>query len=261
MTYYKPLLWGIGIIFFAGLFITAFMSPFTEAIENEENWVEDYYIVNITGLPFDFIKYPLSGVTLIADFLGGNWHVFGAPTDEIAIKVSGTGTHDSDTLNGVYGLRGIDKDDEEDDYFYAKFRHVDDGFLSFRAIILQLEDSNDTFNINEGIIAYPDNLFSKTVIYETNGTTDDSLTFLWTLTTEGEAYDFNNNATSQYLIDEDAKFSSITQRFGDFMDSGKEKAQEAVLGLGWIPEIIGIPILILILIGIIYGIIKLLPFS
>jgi len=41
----------------------------------------------------------------------------------------------------------------------------------------------------------------------------------------------------------------------------EKKSTGSCLGLGWIPEIIGIPILILILIGIIYGIIKLLPFS
>jgi len=260
MTNYKPLLWGLGIIFFGGLFIMAFMSPFQDPSEIEDNWIEDYYIVNLTGLPFDFIKYPLSAVTIVADFFGGNWEVFGASTDEIAINVTGTGTNDGDTLNGLYELRGIDL--EDDGFYYAKFRHEDDGFLSFRGIILQLSDSNDTFNINEGIMAYPDNLFSKTVIYETNGTTGDTTTILWTLTAEGEAdYNFTDNATGTYLIDEEAEFNSITQRFGDFMDSAKEKAKESVLGFGYIPEVVGLPIFILLIIGIIYGIIKLLPFS
>jgi len=258
---YKPLIWGLGIIIFGGLFLMSFMSPFIEPEEIEDNWVEDYGVVGLTGLMFDFIKYPVSTVTVIIDFLGGNWVIFGGHTDALGIYINNTGTHNNDTLDGLYTLEKISEPIISGNLTIFTFEKDEEGISNKDKIVIRAEEDelNESYVFTEARLYYATSFFTSSIIYNATGNNNSDLLTEWTNINDG--YDFNPTADGEYLIDEYLDFSSVTSQFWDFMDTGKESTQDAVRGFGFIPEIIGVPLFMLILIGIIYAIIKLLPLT
>jgi len=257
---YKPLIWGLGIIIFGGLFLMAFMSPFQDTTEIEDNWVEDYGVVGLTGLMFDFIKYPVSVVTVVIDFLGGNWQIFSSPTDALGISINNTGTHDGDTLDGLYTLERINEPASSGNITIFTFKKDEDGLANEDKIVITTEEDelNEEYVFKEAELYYATSFVSYAVIYNATGNNSDLLTE-WT--NVNDDYDFNPTADGEYLLEDGYDFSSVTSQFWNFMDTGKETTQDAVKGFGFIPEIIGVPIFMLILIGIIYAVIKLLPLT
>lgn len=259
---YKPLIYGLAILIFGGLFIMAFMSPFIEPDEIEDNWVEDYGVVGLTGLMFDFIKYPVSVVTVLIDFMGGNWEVFSGPTDAIGISINNTGTHDNDTLDGLYTLDRISEPAFSGNLTKFTFKKSEEGLTNEDKIVILAEEDelNESYLFTEAYLYYATSFVTYVTIYNATGdATNNSLLEEWTKINDN--YDFNPTADGEYLLEDGYDFSSVTSQFWDFMDTGKETTQDAVRGFGFIPEIIGVPIFMLILIGIIYAVIKLLPLT
>lgn len=246
MSEIRPLLVGIAIIIFGGMFISALISPFVNVDDIEENWIDDYFITDTLNVSFNILKSP---ITIIADIVEGIKRLFDPINyDAIYITISGTGLHDSDTLDGIYYYTGYNENE---------------GFLGFErndtkdrlAITVIEDDLNQTFIFQEAFIIYYNNLFSRPIIYEGVGVGEDVVNS-WNKTNLD--YDFNPTATGLINVNENelGDLRTFNNKIEPVLQETQDKIINNIRAFGIIPEVIGLPIMLLILIGFIFTIIK-----
>lgn len=247
----KSIIIGIIIIIFGSIILSGFISPFVDIEEQETNWVDDYGATTLTGFMFDLVKYPVASITWLFEFLSTP---FVDSKENISIIISGTGTDDGNTLDGVYIY---------DTYSlgFLRFKHED--YSAPKREIRIMSDPNleeETFDMLDARILY-NKLFWDILIFNATGPQGDELITTWEKINDD--YTFNPTATGTFqLSSEDINdYKGMTTQVFEFFDVAKEQAKEKVRYLGLIPEAIGIPLLFILYLMIVLGIIKLLPLT
>jgi len=266
----KGIIWGVAIILILGGLLSFMLSSF-EGIdfkEGEDNWAEPFAnffsdilrgINAILAGTLHFLRgmanIPLS---IINSLFGTN---FGSGSGEPhTITISGTGYNNfgwfglgNITLDGNYNYEGRIILEEESGIFgekdTARFVNEDN-----RRLVIHLYINNYTQEA-EAVYLGRYNFWGTFIpIYEGIGTPD-----LWnTFQLIDTDLDFNLYASSGFEV------GSIETTFAgavyEFLENVNERVTNSILVLGLMPESVGIPLMIIVILMITIGIIKLLPF-
>lgn len=246
MSEIKPLIIGMAIIIFGGMFIGAFLSPFVDINDIDNNWVDDYYITDTVNVTFSILKAPIN---IIGDIIQGFDRLFN-PVDKssVYISISNTGVHNGNTLDGIYYFDGYN-----DRLNGLHFKRNDT--KDFILIEATKDTSEETYELISGNIYYYQNLFSVKSIYESVGT-GETLVNNWVKTDMN--FNFNLNAVGSFSIDESSidELSNFNGQIRDTMNRVQTKVVDNVRVFGVLPEAVGLPIILLILVGFIFTVIK-----
>jgi len=240
---YKPIVWGLGIIFIIGLLLSSIITPFID-IEEETKNVWSNPIADVFGAGIDFFKYVVVAVPYTIEFIG---NIFGSSEDRSIIYISGTGEHNNKTLDGEY-VQVSDKT------FENKIERRFLFFWDLAQIKLKTNEDNDLTDVN-----LTTNFHEEDVIYKPSNISKDEWWKDWNL--EATNLTYNPTAegeTSNYLTE---KPLSSSQKIIDFFDDTKDRVKTNINIIGLIPSEIGIPLFIIIIFGFIYAIIRIFPFT
>lgn len=272
MSEVKFLAFGIGIFILVGLFFVNVADNFTTEEELNNTWVSNYYVDKISSFPIELIKYPVSAVTILTDFMDGDfwdWLSFkpSIQAETAYVNLSGTGTHEGDTLDGRYVYNNDVP--EDNNTLELEFWHEDDTNLftsNRRHIYVTINQTNIiSSEVTVGL------LFGiQSQVYNYTSISDTDLEYIKNITYEKTDYsfDWNNNSYGEFVVGE--KFRADEQLSGyetnaekvfNFFDEASKKLEESVRMFGIIPVEIGLPIFLAFFIGALYLIIKLLPFT
>lgn len=249
MSDFKPLLIAIAFIFFFGVTVNYMVSPFVD-IEKEANgtWIEDIGAVQVTGFTIDMAKYIISAPVWIFDYIG-NLFGTGSDIEKGVIVMNGTGKHDNKTLDGEY----LQVDNET---FERKIERRYLFFWDLAKIEINVTDNTVTDAYLYINFAGFD---SDTPVYEAIG---DPWYEQWNKTSEASSLNYSQNATaelSQFSLTDEP--TTATQGLINFFDKIKQTLQDSVRIFGLMPQAIGIPLFIIIVLAIVLSIIKLLPMT
>src|SRR6056297_3517740 len=104
MSDVKVLMFALAGILLFGTLFTNIAGNFIDSEEDLNNtWVDNYSIDTIASFPITFIQFPISGVTILIDFMDGDFWEWignrgGTYSFPLSVNVSGTGTSDGKTL-------------------------------------------------------------------------------------------------------------------------------------------------------------------
>jgi len=260
MSESKVLMFIIGTILLLGILFTSVASSFSDTEDLNDTWVTDVGLDKMGGAIIDIGKYTVSSATWIYDAVGS---IFGVGEKRI-ITINGTGEQSI----GFLGNLSLDGDYEfQENYNPAGVDEVYEN--SIRTSIISSEvaqirvnysSENDTIPEKAWLISdsygrdYEDRIYEPTDINKLGWYTE------WDLYDNNRSLTWNDKAYGEGDQLEDIP-TSTTEKVRDFFDRVKEDTQNAIKTFGLIPEVIGIPIIIVFLVGIIYIIIKALPWT
>jgi hypothetical protein len=239
MTDYKPLIYSLAIIFIIGITINLTLDLVDLDLESE---TEDTYItpfVSTTGIIIDAVALPITFIgdlftTISNVFTGDDWR------DTNYMEVVGTGNHEGFTLDGKYiwSWIGTLKSETEGKNIIQFYRDENDNIIN--ATIRSSEFTfwwftYKTIYVVEDINALPTMVFNL-------------------VATE---YDFNSVSTVTVFYDEELfDEPPFNVKVKEFFDEVKDYSQNQVRTFGLIPSFIGLPLILLILVSLFYGIYK-----
>lgn len=253
----KLLLSGLAVILIFGVLMSVMLSPFVDIEEETEgSWIEKIGAVQVTGYTIDIFKYIISTPVWIFDSVGD---VFGS--DNPLIKISGTGEHDTETITGNISLDG--------DYKYKTDYNPDGVDEVYENVIWTTVISWDTAEIRVNktdsevdkawLILDSQGTDYEDRIYEPENIDSDIWYENWVLV--DDSYDWNDKADGIGERFSASTPTSATEGLRNFFDNVKEQVQNSVKIFGLIPDWIGIPLFILLVVAIVIALIKLLPIT
>lgn len=258
----------LAIILFLGILFTGIVGSFATEEDLENSWVSEAGIDKVFGIGVDLIKYPISAVTIIIDFMDGDfwdWLTFNQDLidNKMYANISGTGTNENVTLDGTYiyfNNRPL--------YNITELAHEEDtGFLKKKRKVRVGYNSTSITGIN---ITAP-TFWSYKTIYTASDISETEYNYILNVIFDKIDLDTNweNTSSGQLILGEEYRqdsdnsgYESNAEKVFNFFDEKiKPSVKNAIKSFGLIPEVIGIPIFILLLVAIIYPIIKLFPFT
>lgn len=235
MADYKPLLYSLAIIFIIGVTISLTLDLVDIDLESETEGTYIIPFVNTAGVLIDGINIGISFISgIIETILSPIFSIFSG--DAVIIEVENTGLHEGYTLDGFYAGSGWDKR------------------LEGAGALLYLDIENGTI-INATIRS---SLFTFWIwtyddIYKMSSINGNQIN-LFKIDAD---YNFNNVATATIITEiGDEETSSFTQNIREFFDEIKEYVQNQLRTFGLIPAFIGLPLILLILTSLFYGVYK-----
>jgi len=271
MSDVKVLMFALAGILLFGTLFTNIAGNFIDSEEDLNNtWVDNYSIDTIASFPITFIQFPISGVTILIDFMDGDFWEWignrgGTYSFPLSVNVSGTGTSDGKTLDGIYKYSN-DVPNES-----IRFWHEDDStWITFdRRRVVELYYSysgGSSVNITDiqiiessWLIDYE--IYNMSNIEEEERDSTYNITFQKT----ADYTDFNNESKGYLVLADNVEdhigYKTNAEKVFNFFEKTKENFKDSIRMFGLIPQEIGLPILLAIFIGIIYIIIKLFPFT
>lgn len=272
MSEVKFLAFGIGLFVLVGLFFVNVADNFTTEEELNDTWVSNYYIDKISSFPIQLIQYPVSAVTILTDFMDGDfWDWLGFDSDIQAetayVNLSGTGIHDGDTLDGKYVYNNDRIKDNNS--IEIEFWHEDDWNIftsNRRHIYLKINSTHilDSY-VTVGLL-----LGFETPVYNDTSFSNTSETYIKNISYEkiDDSFNWNNESYGEFVVGKKFRadgqlsgYESNAEKVFEFFNEASKRLEESVRMFGIIPVEIGLPIFLAFFIGALYLIIKLLPFT
>jgi len=231
---WKPLIFSIIGIFIVGLFLSSFMEDFVDIEEKiEDNYATPF--ATMSGVFIQAVGTPALLFGELTQFIGGLFGGQRASQTESIITISGTGTHNNITLDGDYWL--IETGYFLDGYFNAHHIREIDG--TWYIVYNRLWWGIWTTRIYESV---------SEPFYEE-----------WELLPQHEGvWDYNPTATGTMQdLEEPLGESTLADSMYEFVTEAREQVETNVNAFGLLPNIIGMPIIIIMLMSILYSLIKL----
>lgn len=267
----KFLIIALSTILILGVLFTGIAGSFSSEDELNDTWVAEAGIDSVFGAGIDLFKYPISAVAIIIDFFDGDfwsWLTYDLSLDEYEAycNITGSGIDSNvgfETLDGTYlfyNSRPL--------YDLVELVHEDDTGLFTRKRFVEIyynETAITDINITAPKFIGRDDVYSLTSI--TEGTEEYILNLDFEKTAQASSYNWSDTAEGVFVAGSEFRENSTTigyesnsRKVADFFDEKvKPSVRNGVKSFGLIPEVIGIPIFIILLVGMIYSIIKLFP--
>lgn len=252
----KPIIVGLGIIFVIGLLLTSMLSPFIDVDEQtEDTWVTEYYVDEVITFPIDVLKYISSSVTWLYESITG---LFGQD-DASTITLSDTGEHDTGTFLGNYSLDGEYVEQENhpynaDEVYENKIRT---SLISSEIAQIRVNKTDNTTLDKAWLISDSLGTDYENRVYQPTQPDKISWYAEWELVNDSLGFNDIAYGTDDFSPDD----VTLTESVRSFFNTMTDNIKNHVLILGFIPEKIGLPIFILIFGGLLYAIIKALPWT
>lgn len=254
----KYLIIAVAVILFFGVLMNMMVSDFIDIEEQtEDSWIEDIGVVQVTGYTIDIFKFVISTPVWITESVGDFFDGDETPV----ITLSGTGEHDTETITGNISLDGnyefienYNPDGVDEVYEEVIWTTI----ISWDTAEIRVNKTNDSVSkawlvLDSQGTDYSDRIYEPTDINRTDWYEN------WTLV--NESYDWNKYIDGTASRLEPTTPTSATEKVQDFFDQVKEQIQNSVRILGLIPNWLGIPVFIILLISILIAIIRLLPLT
>ena len=249
MSDWEPLIYSLIFLFFVSGFLIFMLDPFVDIEElTEDTWIQTFFLEEIIGFIFDIFRYILTAITwALSATRFSLFNLVQSPPPEIQqLTVTGTGGHENITLDGNYVWR-----------YGRNYQSSED----IEAWIV-VDDTEDIGNARLRSREFLPTIQRWFGLWETIYESDDPWTDLVLLKTD---YDFNPTAE----VSEDLDFAEEEEippfeavgRLRDFVNDAKVETQQRIRVLGLIPDSIGIPLMIIIIISSLITLIKLLPWT
>lgn len=250
---WKPLIIGMIIIFIVGGLLSVMLSPFVNVEqETQDSWINPF--VSATGFMFDLVS---TAIILPVGFFEGIFDFFSGGIDDTEafnIQVTGTGEHNGHSLDGRYIYYATDRLGREE-------VEGSGSLPSFPDTLLFERDEED--NVIGAVLRSTKHTFwfftYETIYNSTESANPDIIDFELIKTD----YDYSLTAEGLINVNEELieDMQTLVYQIRVFMNEAKEQTQESMQVLGIIPNVIGIPLIIVLLLGFFYSIIKLLPWT
>jgi len=248
MGEYKPLIFGLIFLFLIGgllsVMITPFMNIDEELEDSDKQWINPF--VTIGGSFIDFLSLPFRVVIGTYEGITGFFGFGETAYFDFHLIVNGTGTDNNLTLDGRY-YAGISAN------VYVNENNIN------HKIYIERDSEDEIINITLESSEYTFWWFTHKLIYYADEDLEDPTTTLNLYATE---LDFNSEAVLSFYAPEGfEEIKTLGSQVNTFFDELKEQTEDSIKPIGLIPQIVGLPLMLILLISIIYGIIKLLPIS
>jgi len=260
MSEAKTLMIIVGSILLLGILFTNIAGNFTNTEDLNDTWISDVGIDTMGGSIVDIGKYTVSSVTWLAESVG---NLFGLGERQ-SITIDGTGEYDTETFIGNISLDG--EYEEYENHPYSADRVFEN---SIRTSIISSEVAQIRVNYSNENSTIPDEAWIivdylgrdyEDRVYEATDSNSLSWYGEWDLYDNGRNLTWNDKAYGDAEEIEEIS-TSTTDKVRSFFDETKESVKNSIRTFGLIPQEIGLPILIIFLIGLIYLIIKALPWT
>lgn len=256
MTDGKFMILGVTAILFIGVLSSILLDPFVDIQEEtEDKWIEKVGVVEVTGYTIDIFKYVVSTPIWIGESV---FNIFSFESDNPRIVISDTGEHDTDSiagnisLDGKYNYRSNYNPDGADEVYENTIWVT---ILSWDTAEIRVNKTDDEVDKAWLVLDSQGNDYENR-IYEP--VDYDQWYEEWELV--NDSYDWNEIARGEGERFEIDTPDSASEGVINFFDKVKEQLQDSVRVFGLFPDWIGIPVFIIIVLGIMITIIKLLPF-
>ena len=260
MSESKTLMIIVGSILLMGVLFTNIAGNFSDNQDLNNTWVTTIGLDTMSGAMVDIGKYTISSVTWVAEGVGS---LFGLG-DRQSITMDRTGEQDTETFLGNISLDG--EYEEYENHPYSVDRVFEN---SIRTSIISSEIAQIRVNYTTSSNTTPEKVWLivdslgrdyEDRVYEAADPNSLSWYAEWDLYDNGRNLTWNDKVYGEAEKLEDLS-TSTTDKVRNFFDKAKEDVKESIRTFGLIPEVIGLPILIIFLIGLIYIIIKALPWT
>lgn len=260
MSEAKTLMIIVGSILLLGVLFTNIAGNFSNTKDLNNTWISEIGIDSMGGAIVDIGKYTVSSVTWLAEGVGSTFGL----GERQSITIEGTGEHDTETFIGNISLDGEYEEYENHPFDADRVfeNSIRTSIISSEVAQIRVNYSSDDSSVPEKAWLITDSLGRdyEDRVYE--AIDPNSITWYG----EWELYDNNRslgwNETAYGDAEELEKVStSTTDKVRNFFDETKENVKNSIRTFGLIPEAVGLPILIIFLVGLIYLIIKALPWT
>jgi hypothetical protein len=251
-------------LFLIGGMIAFIMSGYINFNEIEEKEYISPFVI-FSGAIIDVISFPLTFISGATEYAFGTFGILFGDSDsldalEIPLIVEGTGQYNGRTLDGEYSFKtNILSSDYvlfQNEDFSSEIRFYYDEDLNPEKI--ELRSMKFMSSWRRFFVSFT----GQELIY--TGTDFEEMSFPIQL--NQTEYSFNENAyiSIDINIEELEKVGirkGFTPKIKEFFSEIKEYVQNAVRTFGFLPEEIGIPLIIILLVMMFYSIWKLIPFT
>jgi len=243
MSEAKILMFSIGAILFLGILFTNIVGNFSDTQDLNDTWVTNLSLDSVAGGFIDGAKYIVSSPVWLVESITN----FFDKGETSSITIQGTGYHNNQTLDGEYVQVSENR-------FENKIERRFLFFWDLAQIRVNLDSNNNVTGAN-----ITTNFLDEDQVYKAINIDTGEWYYDWELTATNLT--FNSFATAEASDTYINPPLSATGKIMNFFEEIKENVVNSVKTFGLIPQGIGIPILIILIIGIIYAIIKLLPWT